>query len=76
MANERFPKQEEGEQAGGQHGTRNTGGSAADVGARSTQQPSEDPQLKEVHESAGSDDELGRGNDTSIAQGGSRHRTQ
>jgi hypothetical protein len=44
--------------------------------ASSSEQPSNDPQLKRVHESAGSDDELGRGNDTSIEQGGSRHRTQ
>lgn len=37
---------------------------------------SDDPQLRKVHEVAGSDDELGRGNDTSIEDGGSRHRTQ
>jgi hypothetical protein len=46
------------------------------AGAASDEQPSNDPQLRRVHESAGSDDELGRRNDTSIEQGGSRHRNQ
>jgi hypothetical protein len=39
-------------------------------------QESNDPQLRKIHEVAGSDDELGRGNETSIEDGGSRHRTQ
>ena len=37
---------------------------------------SEDPQLKRIHESAGSDDELGRGNDVPMEHGGARHRQQ
>jgi hypothetical protein len=44
--------------------------------AAAKHQPSEDPQLRRVHESSGSDDELGRGNDTPVEQGGARHRTQ
>lgn len=61
MTNERFPKQEENERAGGQHGLQNKDGSASDAGAR---EPLTNAQLKEIQESAGSDDELGRGNDT------------
>jgi putative membrane protein len=76
MSNEELRRRKASEQAGGQHGTKNTGGSASDVGSRPREQPSKDPQLRKVHESAGSDDELGRGNDTSLEQGGSRHRTQ
>ena len=60
MNEQPFPQQDEKDRKGGQHGT----------------QPSDDPQLKKIHESTGSDDELGRGNDTSIEDGGSRHRQQ
>lgn len=35
---------------------------------------SRDPQLRKVHEVAGSDDEPGRGNDVPMEEGGARHR--
>ena len=46
-------------------------------GARAdTKGESQDPQLRKVHAVAGSDDELGRGNDVPVEQGGARHRQQ
>jgi hypothetical protein len=44
--------------------------------AESKEQPSADPQLRKVHATAGMDDELGRGNETRVEDGGGRHRTQ
>lgn len=46
-------------------------------GAASRKQgESQDPQLRRVHEAAGSDDETGRGNDVPMEQGGAAHRQQ
>ena len=39
-------------------------------------QVGKDPQLREVHEAAQTADEESRGNETSIDDGGARHRTQ
>lgn len=76
MARERFEKQQENERTGGQHGLRNVDDPELASGADSAEQPSQDPQLRRVHEAAKSKDEMGRGNETSIEDGGSRHRQQ
>ena len=66
MSGERFPRREEHERTGGQHGTRDTDEVAPEGGERSDDQPGEEPQLKRTHEKAR----------TSIEDGGARHRTQ
>jgi hypothetical protein len=48
----------------------------AEQDARTDDQPSQDPQLRRVHEAAHSPDEGARGNDTAIQDGGARHRQQ
>jgi hypothetical protein len=65
------PSKQDPKQSDRKHAER---GAAEDASAK--HQPSDDPQLREIHESAGSDDELGRGTDTPVEQGGARHRQQ
>jgi hypothetical protein len=76
VAQERFEKQEEHERAGGQHGTRNVDDADVDSASDASTQPSQDPQLRRVHEGARIKDDLGRGNETSMEDGGARHRQQ
>jgi hypothetical protein len=40
------------------------------------EQPSTDPQLRKIHETANSGEEFGRGGDRDPIEGGSRHDTQ
>jgi hypothetical protein len=75
MGQERFPRREEHERTGGQHGIRDTDDVGPDGETASDGQPSEDPQLKRVHENAQSPDVPHR-NDTDIKDGGARHRQQ
>ena len=69
----------QGRTPGSQPGTRTTRTPASvpptESGARKDG-GSQDPQLRKIHEVAGSDDELGRGNDVPVEQGGARHRQQ
>jgi hypothetical protein len=46
----------------------------AEQEAKADDQPSQDPQLRRVHDGARSPDEGGRGVDTSMEDGGARHR--
>lgn len=57
----------------GSHTTQTDPGIAPTESGAQTQ-PSQDPQLRKVHEVAGMDDEEGRGNDVPVEQGGARHR--
>lgn len=75
MAEERFPRQQEHERTGGQHGTQNTGGSPPDEDAQAREQPSRDPQLRRVHENI-EDADLPHRNDVPVEHGGARHRQQ
>jgi hypothetical protein len=50
--------------------------SPASKAGKQIPQPSSDPQLRRIHEGAESPDEAGRGSETSIQDGGARHRNQ
>jgi hypothetical protein len=56
--------------------TTQTDTSVPPTDARAQREVGKDPQLRKVHEVAGSDDELGRGNDVPLENGGARHRQQ